>query len=134
MSNFGNADSDYITLLADDDLKTTTALYKTVYLSASMTGSLASMSSDKVVGLVSEKMSSGSEYVTVCHNGLAKGTMLSLTVATAGDWLVAWTTGALTTFSTATTAQNIVGQALTASRTGGAVTLLVKIQKYGIRA
>ena len=132
MAKSGNADTQRITFKAADAVKTTTAQWHISRLTGSMTAGLASTAADEVIGVIDSNQSESSDYVSVVVHGMTKVVMLSLTVAAVGDFLVASTLGTANAFATNTSNQVILGRALETSRTGGAVTCFVAVQKYGV--
>jgi len=108
-----------------DEVKTTTSQYKVARLTASMTVSIATAVTDNVVGIIESMQSAGSEVCSVITHGVARGIMQTATSCAIGVWLVANPTGTLETAITNTTAQIVVGRALTVPATGGAVVVYV---------
>jgi hypothetical protein len=136
-----NADTERITFIAGANARTTTSQYMVAYLSGSMTASVVTSlgAQPLAIGIIDSFQSSGSQAVSVIVHGLAKGYMADS--CTAGRPLVPSTAGTLqpllqytltsigtgTTLLTCTT--TIIGTALQAGRTAGAMMVFVNTMR-----
>lgn len=141
MSIYANADTERISFIAGDNIKTSTSQYKICGITASMTVSVVNTTTayKNIIGVVDSFQSSGSEVVSVVVSGLAK--VFTVISCTAGDPLVSNSTGVATPFTsytitaviTGTAAMSntnvILGTALQGGITSGAMLCFVNTQK-----
>ena len=123
MAYVGDGSTQYVSFLAGSSAQTTTSQYSVGYISAANTVSVINTNTSNPVGIIDSYQSAGSQTVRVITAGLAKA-YAGASIA-AGSLLMPQTGTALVITAAATITSKIIGTALEAASTNGALTINV---------